>query len=131
MNGLSNRSSELLRYIINGIAATAAHYIALTFNLEVLMFQSAAIANIAAAVVGITVSFLGSRYFVFPNTEGSIARQAVKFSALYGAIAVLHGVVLLIWTDWLGLDYRLGFLIATGLQVSMSYVGNKVLVFKV
>ncbi len=56
--------------------------------------------------------------------------QAMKFSGLYGAIAVLHGLVLLIWTDWLGLDYRIGFLIATAIQVSLSYIGNKLLVFK-
>jgi putative flippase GtrA len=128
---LKGHSAELLRYVINGIVATAVHYATLTFNLEVLSFPSAAVANMAAAVVGITVSFFGSRYFVFQKTDDSILRQALKFSGLYGAIAILHGLVLFFWSDWMGFDYRVGFLIATAFQVSLSYLGNKKLVFNV
>lgn len=127
MNGIA---SELLRYIINGVVATAVHYGVLSFNLEVLHYTSAGLANLVAAIFGITISFLGSRYFVFCKSDGSIKSQAIKFSALYGLIAVLHGLILLIWSDWLGYDYRLGFLIATAFQVSLSYLGNKILVFK-
>ncbi len=106
------------------------HYGVLTFNLNVLNFSSVAFANMAAAVVGIGTSFLGSRYFVFRETDNPIVMQAMKFGLLYGVLAVLHFLVLLVWTDWLGLDYRLGFLIATGCQVSLSYIVNKLLVFK-
>jgi len=127
---LNRHTGELVRYVINGVIATAVHYGVLSFNLDVLNFPSAGLANLAAAVFGISTSFLGSRYFVFPKTGEAITTQAIKFSGLYGAIAVLHGLVLLVWTDWLGLDYRLGFLIATGFQVSLSYIGNKFLVFK-
>ncbi len=127
---MNRRAQELHRYVINGVVATAVHYGVLTFNLEVLNFSSAGLANLAAAAFGISTSFLGSRYFVFRKTDETIALQAMKFSGLYGVIAVLHVLVLLIWTDWLGLDYRLGFLIATGFQVSLSYIGNKFLVFK-
>ena len=103
----------------------------LTFNLKVLGFGSAGLANLCAAVVGITSSFLGSRFYVFAaSARQPWLPQAIKFSGLYGAIALLHGLVLWLWTDRLGLDYRAGFLLATGLQVSLSYLGNKFLVFK-
>lgn len=128
---MSGQRKELMRYIVNGLAATAVHYAVLTFNLHVLAMPSAGAANLVAAIFGITASFLGSRYFVFNKTEGAMLPQALKFSGLYGAIAVLHGSVLLVWTDWLGFDYRIGFLIATAFQVSLSYVGNKKLVFNV
>jgi hypothetical protein len=59
-----------------------------------------------------------------------MVRQAAKFGALYAAIAVLHGLVLYFWTDKLRLDYRYGFLLATVLQVVLSYCGNKKLVFR-
>ena len=120
----------IIRYVINGIFATIVHYGVFIFNLNVLNFTSAGIANMSAAVVGICTSFLGSRYYVFFETGKPIAFQAMKFGFLYGVLAVLHFLVLLIWTDWLGLDYRLGFLIATGFQVCLSYFGNKSLVFK-
>ncbi len=116
---------ELLRYAINGVVATAAHFGTLTFNLRVLDFSSAGWANFCAALVGIAVSFLGSRYFVYARTGQTFLAEAARFAGLYGAIAVLHGLVLSAWTDWLGLDYRWGFLIATGLQVSLSYLGKQ------
>ncbi len=127
---MNRHALEIVRYGINGVVATAVHYGVLTFNLNVLNFPSAGVANLVAAVFGIGTSFLGSRYFVFPGTGEAIITQAIKFSGLYGAIAVLHGLVLLIWTDWYGLDYRFGFLIAIALQVSLSYLGNKFLDFK-
>lgn len=127
----SAHRTELFRFICNGLVATAVHYGVLTLNLEVLGFGSAGLANLCAAVAGITASFLGNRFYVFSGSDRQLwLPQALKFSGLYGAIAVLHGLVLWLWTDRFGLDYRIGFLIATVLQVSLSYVGNKFLVFK-
>lgn len=127
---MKSQAAEVSRYAINGLIATAVHYGVLTANLSLLRFESAGLANFVAAIFGITMSFLGSRYFVFERSSESILQQAVKFSGLYGAIAVLHGLILWVWTDWQGLDYRTGFLLATCLQVSLSYLGNKFLVFK-
>lgn len=126
---MRRRGDEFIRYVISGLAATAVHYGVLTFNLTVLGMTSAGLANLVAATFGIAASFLGSRYFVFCNTSGSIVAQATKFGGLYAMIALLHGLVLFCWTDWLRLDYRVGFLLATLVQMSISYVGNKRLVF--
>jgi putative flippase GtrA len=126
---MKSQCEELMRYIINGLVATVVHYGVLSFNLHVLAIPSAGAANLVAAIFGITTSFLGSRYFVFNRIDEAMLPQALKFSGLYGAIAIVHGCVLLVWTDWLGFDYRLGFLIATAFQVSLSYLGNKKLVF--
>ena len=122
---------EVLRYAINGFVATAVHFAVLAFNLHVLHFSSAGLANLTASLFGISASFVGSRYFVFPRTGEPIVAEALRFSGLYGAIALLHGAVLLVWSDYFGLDYRVGFLLATVLQVSLSYLGNKFLVFKI
>jgi len=121
---------EVGRYIFNGLLATAVHYSVLMANLELLHFQSAGVANFVAALFGITTSYFGNRYFVFKNTTESIISQASKFGVLYGLIAILHGLVLFVWADWYTFSYSSGFLIATVLQVSISYFGNKFLVFK-
>ncbi len=127
---LSADRRELRRYVINGLAATALHYGVLLFNLNVLLIPSAAIANFLAATVAIVASFFGSRFFVFRASQRPAHAQAVRFILLYGAAAILHGLILLVWTDWLKLDFRIGFLLATCLQVLLSYFGNKYLVFK-
>jgi len=127
---MNRHGLEIVRYGINGVVATAVHYGVLTFNLNALHITSAGAANLIAAIFGISASFFGSRFFVFPRAEEAIITQALKFSGLYCGIALLHGLVLLIWTDRYGFDYRLGFLIATTLQVLLGYLGNKFLVFK-
>lgn len=123
-------NDEIIRYVINGLLATAVHYGILTFNLKILNIHSAGLANLFAAFFGISTSFVGSRYFVFKKCDEHIARQAIKFVVLYACIACLHGVVLFFWSDVCKLDYRIGFLFATALQVLVSYAGNKMLVFK-
>jgi len=125
----SEQPGEIARYVINGLVATAIHYTVLTINIEILQLSSAGIANFIAASFGITASFIGSRYFVFKKHHLPASEQAIKFIILYGSIAVIHGLMLSIWSDWLNFDYRVGFLIATGIQVILSYFGNKIMVF--
>lgn len=121
--------SQFARYVCNGLFATAVHYAVLRFNLDVVLMSSVGVANFVAAAFGITASFLGSRYFVFASSAGNLEHQAAKFLLTYGAIAVMHGVILHIWSDRAGLPYTWGFILATGVQVFMSYFGNKVYVF--
>jgi putative flippase GtrA len=124
------QNKEIIRYVINGLVATAVHYGILNFNLIILEIESAGIANFIAAIFGICVSFIGSRYYVYQNHTNSLKSQITKFLSLYGFIATLHGITLFIWHDVYALNYHLGFIIATFLQVSLSYIGNKTLVFK-
>lgn len=130
-NAIRSRTElgQVARYIVNGLFATAVHYGVLTFCLLMLKVPSAGIANLIAAVFGITASFFGSRHFVFRRPDEPMRSQAARFAVLYGVIALLHALVLAWWTDLMGLDYRLGFLLATGLQVALSYWGNNRLVF--
>jgi putative flippase GtrA len=122
--------AQVVRFGVNGLLATAVHFGVLTFNLKVLEMPSAGLANLLAAVAGIAASFIGSRYFVFRQRTELWITQAARFVVLYAAIACLHGLVLYVWTDRAGWDYRAGFLVATVLQTLCSFVGGKLLVFR-
>ena len=124
-------AQQSVRYLINGLAATVVHFAVLTFNLKVLDWDSAGIANLVAAVFGITASFLGSRYFVFQGSAEPLFKQVYRFIFLYAAIALLHGALMYVWADHYNLNYVAGFVVATGMQVLCSYWGNKRMVFKV
>ena len=124
-------AQQSVRYLINGLAATAVHFVVLTFNLKVLGWGSAGIANLVAAVFGIAASFLGSRYFVFRGSQEPLFKQVYRFIFLYAAIALLHGALMYVWADHYHLNYIAGFIVATGMQVLCSYWGNKRMVFKV
>ena len=120
---------QFVRYIINGVAATIVHYTILRIGLQGLHLPSAGLANLLGAIFGITVSFVGSRYFVFRHFHEPILRQATKFVALYAAIACMHAVLLFVWTDLWRQDYNIGFLVGIVVQVIGSYFGNRFLVF--
>lgn len=124
-------SPRLIRFLLNGVVATAVHYAALSFYLEVLQLESAGLSNLLAAPVGIAASFLGNRYYVFRRSDSALLQQALKFVGLYAALALLHGSLLYVWTDQWQLDYRIGFLIAVGAQVVLGYLAGKYLVFGV
>ena len=117
--------------MFNGLFATAVHFSVLTINIEVLAWSSAGLSNLVAGVFGIAASFLGSRYYVFRASPVSLRGQVARFLTLYLAIALLHGVLMYFWSDHLNLNYQIGFVIATAMQMFCSYLGNKVMVFKV
>ncbi|ULU25200.1 GtrA family protein [Dyella terrae] len=119
-----------VRYVINGLVATCVSYAVLNACIHLAHVPSAGVANFIAAVIGITVSFLGSRHFVFPGTSESVWHQLARFWVLYAVLALLQAAVLFVWTDVARLDYRVGFLIGTFLQMVCSYFGGKHWVFK-
>lgn len=122
--------SDIVRYGINGLFATAVNYGVLSALVALFAEGWVWLASGLASSVGITVSFLGSRWFVFPNGKDRAAVQFGKFVAVYAAAALLHAGVLFLWTDTMGWDWRWGFVLATGLQVAISYSANKWIVFQ-
>jgi putative flippase GtrA len=128
---IASLNKQSIRYIINGLFATAVHFLVLTFNLEVLDWSSAGVANLVAAVFGISASFIGSRYYVFKGSLEPLVKQLYRFMILYAVIAILHGLLMYVWVDLYLQSYMIGFILATAMQVACSYIGNKVLVFKV
>lgn len=128
-NAANKTGVEIVCYVLNGVIATLVHAGVLIFNMEVLAIPSAGIANMLAAMVGIMVSFLGSKYFVFRSHNSSFFSQGIRFFLLYALIALLHGLVLFISSDVLSVGYLYGFVVATMIQISLSYLGNKKFVF--
>lgn len=126
---MTSRRKQLLRYLLNGIAATLVHYLILYSCLELFGLRSAGVANVIAAIFGISASFVGNRYFVFPGQKLSFLTQATKFAGLYMFIATINGLILFVWTDALGFAYTPGFLIGVVVQILIGYVGARKHVF--
>jgi putative flippase GtrA len=119
-----------VRFLLNGLAAAAVHFAVLTCLLKVLALPSAGLANLFAAIVGVSASFVGNRHFVFGPAEEPWKHQLMRFWVLYLGLSVLHGGLLLFWTDVAGLDYRAGFLLGALLAALCTYLGGKRWVFR-
>lgn len=121
---------EGARFVLNGLVATAVHYAVLTMGMEVWALGSAGLASFLASCAGITVSFLGNRYFVFRKTGSPVWGQALRFVLLYAAITLLTSGVMHLWADVQGWSYQAGFVVTLFVQVLLSYAGNRLLVFR-
>jgi putative flippase GtrA len=121
---------QLLRYVINGLVATGVHFAVLSLLVEVVHVPSKGVANLLAAAVAIVASFLGNRFFVFAATQARASKQLWRFVLLYAAIALLNGGLMALWSDLLKLDYRIGFVLISIIQFILSFLGNRLLVFK-
>ena len=119
------------KFVVNGVVATAVHFSVLTFCLKVLLWQSVGLSNMTASVFGIVSSFTGNRYFVFQNSNEPANKQIIRFIVLLVTLAGVHFCVMYLSTDIYGNDYRLSFLLATVIQTILSFLGNKIMVFKV
>lgn len=129
-SSLPNHAREPALFVLNGLAATGVHYGVLHAAVELLAIYPVGLANFIAACFGITASFLGNRHVAFRGRANApLGHHLARFGLLYAVLAVANAVVLFLWTDVGGQDYRLGFLLAAGLQVVLSYFGNRHLVF--
>lgn len=122
-------SGESLRYFANGVVATLVHYLVLRTAVDGIGIGSAGLANLLGSAAGIATSYAGNRHFVYRQTQTPILTQGTRFVLLYAALALMHGGVMYVWTDRLGLNYQAGFLLTVTIQVVMGYFGNKHLVF--
>lgn len=118
-----------IRFVANGLFATAVHYTVLTALIEVVHLKYAGVANGIAAIFGITASYLGNKILVFRSTTAH-TRTLPRFLLVYFLVALLHAGVLAVWTDYAKLPYTIGFLIATGGSLLSTYAFNRAFVFK-
>ncbi|MBX2855056.1 MAG: GtrA family protein [Rhodobacteraceae bacterium] len=128
--GKSILRGEVGRYVVNGAAATLIDFTALQIASSLLGEGMTWLAGGVGAAVGITASFLGSRYYVFPHRRGNWRTEVARFLPLYGVLALVRMALFYVWSDVYGLDQNIGFVIATGVQVVATFFGNKYLVFR-
>lgn len=125
---MREEAGRIVRFILNGLFATAVHYGVLAGLIEGAGLGSAAVANALAAVCGIAVSYAGNRTFVL-RSRALHRRAGPRFLACYAAVVSLHGGAMALWADIGGLDYRIGFLLFTGLAAVLTYLLNRFFVF--
>jgi len=126
---MREEAGRVLRFVLNGLFATAVHFGVLAGLVEGAGMGSAALANTLAAVCGITVSYAGNRSFVL-RSRAPHRRAGVRFLACYAAVVSLHGGAMALWADIGGLDYQIGFLLFTGAAAVLTYVLNRFFVFR-
>ena len=134
---------QLARYLVVGVWNTlfgyACYFVLVRLFLRILPIApslTASIALVVAAVINITVSFLGYKWFVF-RTSGNYWREYLRSMTVYLPSLVLNAVLVAPLTTAFRLihpvreqaPYLAGALL-TGVTVILSFFGHKHISFR-
>ena len=123
MQDLMNHS--IVRFTINGLVATGVHYLVMVFAIHVTWYS---LAYASAFLFAVVTSFWGNKRFVFKSRQVQ-GFQFVKFVVLYLGLLVMTSLTMWVVSDYGGLHYNVGFIIAVTLQFIGGYLGSRYLIF--
>lgn len=121
-------ATEILRFGIVGLAATATHYVILRLAVETLAVPPTP-ANGLAFLCALSVTYLGQSLWVFQERSRHGTAQMLRFtvSILIGLFANM--AIMALSVHALGLTYQGGFLLGLFLVPILSFVVNRLWVF--
>lgn len=120
--------TEILRFGVVGLAATAMHYVILRLVVEELAIPPS-FANGLAFLCALCVTYLGQSLWVFRKRSQHGAAQMLRFtvSLLFGLFANMG--IMALSVHGLGLNYQDGFLLSLFLVPALSFMVNRFWVF--
>lgn len=125
------RSLMLLggRFVVTGLLATLVHYLCIVLLVDVASAMSPTAATVIGAMAGIATAYLGNYHFVFRVTDRRHGQYATRFAAVYASVMAIHAGVMFLFTERLGIAYEYGFVVATVLSATTTFLANRYLVF--
>jgi len=112
---------QLSRFIFVGILNTVVGYGAF---LLFLVYTNYLISLIIAHTIGVLHSFVWNKYWTFRSDKLRLD-EFIKFNLVYVGYLVVNAVILIYFVNILGLDPRIGQLIALPILTVVSFAGHK------
>jgi putative flippase GtrA len=120
-------ASELVRYLIAGVANNVVGYGAFLVALKWLQLP-AQVSNAVAYAVGLQVAFLLNRFFVFRGSSIN-ARTSMRFLVAFAVSFGINQGALLALTEGIGMAPEIAQLFAMAVYMAVFYLLNKYLVW--
>lgn len=125
---LNCTNHSLFRFAMNGLVVTAVHYLVMLIAIQILDINMYSLAYAFTFIFGVTASFWGNKYFVFRSNQ-SQSYQFFKFIILYIVLLLSTSITMWAVSDYAGLHYDIGFMVAATLQFIGGYLGSRYLIF--
>lgn len=120
--------TEILRFGIVGLAATAMHYFTLILMVE-LFAISPTLANGLAFLFALCITYLGQSLWVFQERSQHNISQMLRFIVSLGFGLLSNMVIMAVSMHALGMGYQNGFLLSLLLVPALSFMINRLWVF--
>lgn len=121
--------TELSRFAVVGITATAVHFAVLVLAVEQLSVAPAP-ANGIAFLVALSVTYLGQSLWVFHDRSRHGTAQMLRFAVSLAIGLAANMATMAVSVQVLGLGYQTGFVLGVVLVPALSFVINRFWVFR-
>ena len=125
---LRRNNQQILRFFVSGLIASTLNFI--SYSALYLIFKDILFASISGYCIGILVSFIFARSWVFKNSP---SRPLVKSFSLFCLIYFLGGIemsLVILFLNRLIENYKIAWLFGALIGSLNNYLGSKYLLFK-
>ena len=125
---LKINNQQILRFIVSGVIASIFNFI--SYRSLYLIFNNILFASTTGYCLGILVSFIFAKSWVFKNSNG---KPLVKSLSLFSLIYFLGGIemsLVILFVNQLIDNYKIAWLFGALIGSINNYLGSKYLTFK-
>ena len=125
---LKINNQQILRFIVSGLIASIFNFI--SYRSLYLFFNNILFASVSGYCLGILVSFIFAKSWVFKNSNG---KPLVKSLSLFSLIYFLGGIemsLVILFVNQLIDNYKIAWLFGALIGSINNYLGSKYLTFK-
>ncbi|MTE01767.1 GtrA family protein [Paracoccus sp. YIM 132242] len=121
--------TEIMRFGIVGLVATAVHFAILTLGVEHLSIPATP-ANGLAFLCALSITYLGQSLWVFHERSRHGPAQMMRFAVSLAIGLLANMAAMAACVHVLGLGYRAGFVLGLVVVPALSFVINRFWVFR-
>jgi len=125
---LRRNNKQILRFFLSGVIASSFNFI--SYRALYLIFKNILLASISGYFIGIIVSFILAKSWVFKNIS---TKPLVKSFSLFCLIYFLGGVemsLVIVFLNGLIDNYKIAWLFGALIGTLNNFLGSKYLLFK-
>ena len=125
---LKKNNNQIIRFIISGLIASSINF--LIFNAIYLIFKNIIFASFCGYLIGISLSFIFAKIWVFQNKSKKRIVQSFFIFCLIYFLGGLEMSFIIYLIDRLMIDYKIAWFCGALIASINNYLGSKYLLFK-
>ena len=125
---LKRNNKQIFRFFVSGIIASSFNFI--SYRTLYLIFKNILFASISGYCVGIIVSFVFAKFWVFKNSS---SQPLLKSFSLFCFIYLLGGIemsLLIVYINGLLQNYKIAWVLGAFVGALNNFLGSKYFLFK-
>ena len=125
---LKRNNQEILRFFVSGVIASSFNFI--SYSALYLTFKNILFASIVGYCIGIIVSFIFAKLWVFKNISTQALVKSFSLFCLIYFFGLIEMSLVILFLNRLIENYKIAWLFGALIGSINNYLGSKFLLFK-